>query len=1077
MSIRSLKVCVFALLFSAVASWAQSTGMSQISGTVQDSSGSSVPGAAIRVTQTETGAVRTTQSGNDGAYVLPSLVVGAYQLQVSKDGFSSYVQSGIVLQVNSNPIINVSLKLGSISEQVSVTADASMVETHDASIGQVIDQRRIVDLPLNGRQITQLITLSGAAVDAATNTSGTNLVTNRNQPSAVAISVAGGLASYTNYLLDGGTHNDPLTNVSLPMPFPDVMQEFKVESSALPARYGVHPGAAVNAVTKSGSNDLHVSLFEFFRNGAMNARNFFAERQDTLRRNQFGGTAGGPVVKNKLFLFGGYQGTINHSDPAVTQSFVPTAAMLAGDFTAAASAACNAGRTLTLKGPLATGRVAPSLFSAPAVKLATQYLPVTDNPCGLVQYGSPQKSTEQQILGRLDYQMSDRNSLFTRFFIADYQNPPFFDGKNSLTTVNNGLDDRATSIVLGDTFIVRPTMVNSLRATYARGRVVRQQSDKLFTPKDLGINIFVTIPNFTNLTVTNFFTVGNSPSAPFVSNQFQLADDIDIIHGAHQLSIGANIMYARLHGNSGLRANGNFTFNASNTGYALGDFLLGLPNTFVQGAIQEISANVPYFGFYAQDNWKVTPHLSINFGMRWEPYYPQTHNQDQFSHFSIDDYVAGRRSSVFTNAPIGLTFVGDPSFPGRSPNNRKLLDFAPRFGLVWDPRGDGRQTIRAAYGILYDQPLMYNTQQFPNNAPWGTVVTLNSPAGGFADPWKGIAGGNPFPLPSPRPANVTFPGNGTYLNFPLDAPIPYVQQWNVSIQRQMASWLVTANYIGNKTTHLWSGYESNPAVFIPGASTTANITSRRLLSRINPTAGASFGSILELDPYANASYNGLLLSAQRRFAGGFSVLGNYTWSHCINEGESTMNIINARQQIGSRDRGNCPTDRRQLVNLSLLAASPKFTGKVLQTALGGFQLSTIATISTGAYSTLTTGGTDSLAGTPNDRPNIVGNVTVPNPSFDRWFNTSAFVAAPTGSFGNVGRSTILAPGTFNMTVGLTRKIKLRESLGLEVRAEAFNVLNHANASSLSTSMNSPRYGKVSTALDPRIIQLGLKLAF
>ena len=451
------------------------------------------------------------------------------------------------------------------------------------------------------------------------------------------------------------------------------------------------------------------------------------------------------------------------------------------------------------------------------------------------------------------------------------------------------------------------------------------------------------------------------------------------------------------------------------------------------------------------------------------------------------DYIAGRRSQVFTNAPAGLSFVGDKGFPGRGPSEGSMKNFAPRIGLVWDPRGNGRETIRAAYGILYDQPLMYLNQQFPNNPPWGTVVTLNNPAGGFLDPWKGVAGGNPFPLPDPRPANITFPSNGTYINFPLDAPLAYVQQWNLSIQKQVGSWLVSGNYIGNKTTHLWSGYESNPALYIPGncltgsttaaCSTSSNIGSRRILSLLNPSAGASFGSILELDPGANATYNGMLLSTQRRFAGGVSVLANYTWSHCINDGESTMNLTNQRQQITSRDRGNCPLDRRQVFNLSALASSPKFNNSWLQRFAGGFQFSSILGFSSGPYSTVTTGATDSLAGTATDRPNLVGNPTIDNPTFNRWFNTTAFQGAGTGKFGNVGRSTMRAPGFINVTLGLSRKVRVTERFNVEVRGEAFNAINHANANNLSTSLNSPRYGQVTTAQDPRIIQIGLKVGF
>src|SRR5579871_2242422 len=318
--------------------WAQG-GTSQINGAVHDSSGLAVPAATVKVTQTATGAVRTTTSGADGSYVFPNLPVGPYLLEVTKDGFSKYAQAGIVLQVDTNPTVDAALKVGSVSEQVLVEANAAMVETHSTGVGQVVDSQRVSEMPLNGRDPHELIFLAGLASTAG---GATNINSVRNYPTVV-VSVAGGQGNGVTYLLDGAAHQDPYNNLSLPLPFPDALQEFKVETSALPPQYGYHAGAAVNAVTKSGTNEFHGDLFEFLRNGDLNARDAFSATRDTLKRNQYGGVIGGPVKKDKLFFFGGFQRTSQRSDPSALTAFVPTAAMDAGDFTAFTSPACNGG--------------------------------------------------------------------------------------------------------------------------------------------------------------------------------------------------------------------------------------------------------------------------------------------------------------------------------------------------------------------------------------------------------------------------------------------------------------------------------------------------------------------------------------------------------------------------------------------------------------------------------------------------------------------------------------------------------------------------------------------------------------
>src|SRR5579862_1793895 len=376
-------VCL--LLGLGLALLAQST--SQISGTIKDATGSVIPGATVNVTQTDTGLSRTAASDNNGVYSLPSLPLGPYRMEVKKDGFSTYAQSGIVLQVDSAPTIDPVLKVGAVTETVQVEAAAAMVETHSTGIGQVVNQQQVVELPLNGRQITQLITLAGGANTVASGygqaPSSGNLISSKNYPNEALVSVAGGMLNGTTYLLDGGTHNDVFNNLNLPLPFPDAVQEFKVETSALPAEYGQHSAGAVNVVTKSGSNEFHGDAFEFVRNGYFNARDYFAPVNDNLKRNQFGGTLGGPIRKNKLFFFLGYQGTLIRSAPAATPAVVPTPSMLAGDFRAYESQCFASPKTLAA--PFVNNMLAPSQISPQAVNMA-KHFPVGPEPCGNTTY-------------------------------------------------------------------------------------------------------------------------------------------------------------------------------------------------------------------------------------------------------------------------------------------------------------------------------------------------------------------------------------------------------------------------------------------------------------------------------------------------------------------------------------------------------------------------------------------------------------------------------------------------------------------------------------------------------------------
>jgi hypothetical protein len=1081
------KLALLLVLFGPIGLRAQQTATSQISGVVTDPSGSAVPNAEIKVTQTETDFTRTLISGPDGAYTIPNLPVGPYRLQVTASGFSVYVQSGIILQVNSNPVINPALRVGAVSEQVQVSAEVAMTETHENSISQVIDQRRIEDLPLNGRNPTQLVLLSGGAANGSFTGSSLNGSKNYSTQS-VTFSVAGGQLDAVNYVMDGGDNNDAFSNVNLPFPFPDALQEFSVQTNALPARYGLHSGAVVNLVTKSGSNAIHGDLFEFLRNGDLNARNFFAPVHDALKRNQFGGTAGGPILRDRLFFFGGYQGTRTRTDPPTTQGIVPNLAMLSGDFTTALSTTCRSA-PLTLTG-FANDHIPVSQFNQQALNLLT-YIPLSNDPCGRITYGIPNNSAEDQYIGRIDFNQSERHSIFSRYFISDYRNPAVFDGKNALTTTKPGVAPRSQSFTVGDTYSLTPTTISAFHATFNRLRIFRGPADNLISPNTVGINISQYVPNFIYLQVNNFFTLGCGTCSPgfFNTNTLpQIAEDVDLIRGAHQISFGVNYIHVQLNSLSNNIANGQYTFNSSITGYGLADFLLGQPSAFTQSNPQRQNNRYNYLGLYVQDAWRVSRRLSINAGLRWEPYFPAYDRYGRGSHFELSDFLAGKRSSVFVNGPAGESFYGDPSFP-RGDANSHWPNFGPRLGVVIDPAGDGRQTIRASYGILYNTPETYYNIRFVSAPPYGNQINIPNPAGGLTNPYQGFQGGNPFPQVFPPPKDVAFPPFGVYVNIPLNVKPTYVQLWNVSYQRQLTgNWLVSANYLGSKTTHLWLATEANPAAYLGPSSTTGNTNQRRVLYLIDPAKGGLYGTMGQTDDGANSHYNGLLVSLQHRFSHNFTSLTNYTYSHCIGDGDFTGELTGPLYQNPNNragDRGNCGFDRRQIFNHSLVVSSPRFPNKLAQRLAGNWQLSGILSVSTGEFFNVLTGTDRSLTGVNLDRPNVVGNYQLSNASFNHWFNPGAFQANALGSFGNAGHNIMLGPKTVNFDMGLVREFGVREAMRLEFRGEAFNVINHANmdmtipssGTNLHNQVSDPLFGSITGAADPRILQLALKLKF
>ncbi|HKR29728.1 MAG TPA: carboxypeptidase regulatory-like domain-containing protein [Terriglobales bacterium] len=1176
---------LFFVCFPFFQAGAQSTA--QIAGTIQDPSGAAIAGAQVQITNVDTNAVRTTESSATGAYVFPNLEIGPYRLQVTLEGFTTYAQSGIVLQVNSNPEINVTLQVGALTQTVEVQANAAMVETQSTGVGQVIQPEQVVDLPLNGRQVAQLIALSGAAVSMGRSD-------NLEYPNAPSYSIAGSQGNTTNYYLDGSLDMDYRINFGEAMPFPDALQEFKVESSAVPASLGIHPGGSVNTAVKSGTNAFHGDAFDYLRNTVLDAYpgayvqsngKVSAAIPDNLKRNQFGGTIGGPIVKNKLFFFYGYQGTRERVAGTTQTIQVPTQATLNGDFSAMIPCGFGGGNPINNTYATAPGsnKIQPQFLQTPSALIAQKLIPFLPPPtdaCGTATYNVLTADDENQSVIRTDWQRTQNDSLFIRYFVTNYTLFPSFTNNDVMTAVDPGLFDRVQTVAIGDTHIISPQMTSSLRLAFLRTSTVRKAAHGIPTWSQFGAKVTSQISDFTGSnSISGYF----SPTAPDFpgydyENTFEISETVAWAFHAHQMTFGFSGVHVQMNDDGLFQVNPNFTFSGSVTGDPLADFLTGNPSTFKQGNGQlgREAQNMPSLFF--QDNWKATRRFQLNLGLRWDPFIPQYTKYKQASDFSLAGYEAGTVSSVYPNAPPGTTFPGDSGFHGKSDTNPRIWDFAPRIGLVWDPRGTGKETIRAGYGVFYDTSVLWNTMHIVLNPPWGlttSVTPLTAQAGGgLANPWSGVPGGNPFPSPLNPPSSFVFQPNGQYVFENQNIKPNNVQQWNVSFQKQIgASWLVSASYLGSKTTHAWLGRNLSPSVVISQGMTSTNFpaivdtsrmsgitgpctlyyggmalanevtfnpcngkgttgfssttygacpppatpcgisvtdnNARRLLTLQNPIAGPLFaGGITQDFSDGNATYNGVLLSAEHRFNQNFSMLANFTWSHCLDQGEIGEDIGNAFQDPANRraNWGNCNADRRRVFNLSLVAQSPKHKQRILQALLGYWQGSGIFTASSGSPLNITDAEDVSLTGVRADRPVEIGNPFATgnfaaNPgcvgpaavkTVIHWFNPCAFMTAPLGQYGTLGRNALVGPGNWNFDAAIWRTFPISERFRLDFRAEAFNAFNHLeignpgagifagnlNLANPNQTGRSKSAGLItSSSNDPRIMQLALKLTF
>ena len=1106
-------VGLLVLLSSAAYGWAQ--GTAQINGTVADGSGGVLPGVTVVGIQTDTGFRREAVTDENGSYTLSNLPIGPYRLEASLAGFRSYAQTGIVLQVGSNPVLPVTLELGSLEETVSVEASAPLVETRSPSIGSVIENERIEALPLNGRNPTELIVLAGAAVDAGTATTST--------PGSRGIAVAGGQSFGVAYMLDGAMHNNVLDGLNLPLPFPDALQEFRVETSAQNAQNGVHAGASVNAVTKSGTNVLRGDLFEFTRHHRFNSTNPFSAKDPTtgkrfgdgLVRNQFGGTLGGPVVRDKLFFFGAYQGTRGKETPASLVAFVPTAAMLAGDFTAFASAACNTRGNITLAAPFVNNRIDPALFSPAAVRVARE-LPAATDPCGRSTYSRPTNPTDSQWIGKADWQITQNHSLFGRYMATTFFSKPSYSGKggNILSTTLGGRDNLTQSVALGDTLVLSNTVVNNVRVAYTRAHVSRSHTD-FFGPQDIGVNAYSYLGHYMIIAVTGGFNIGTGTEAfaTFKTDTYSVGDDLTIVRGNHQWGVGGSAAFSGWRNLNNVRSAGNFTFDGATTGLGLADFMVGRPFQFLQALpyVQDITQN--YVGLYGQDTWRLSDTLTMNYGVRWEPWFPQQHHNNAIYNFSPERFKAGQKSTVFSQAPPGFTYPGDAGFAGKAGMETRWLNVNPRVGLSWDPTGDGRTSVRVGYGLNSDFVsglFFFDSAQVP---PFGLEQRLLRPGiGTFDDPFLGSGAPNPFP--ATLTANSPFPPSSPFIQTPSDRDNTRVHSWNTSVQRQIgANMAVSATYLGNRMLNLWGVVTGNPGTIPAGGSATgpctlrtvtgsqtfancsqAPLDTRREITQLDPAIGRLIGFLDYFTDYGWQQYHGLQLSFQKRAVNGFSTSLNYTWSTCeglISQGQATsavgsgymlpVSLLNPPADANARldsDKGPCTNSPTHIFNSTASVETPQFGNTAARLLASGWRLSGIFRASSGSALNITTGIDRALTGNTNvQRPNQVLDNPYGAKTVDNWFNAAAFAQPALGTYGTLGRNAYNGPGNRTVDLSLVRSFSFLNTHRLEARVEAFNAFNWFRWGNPVTAINNANFGRILTAGDPRVMQFAVKYQF
>lgn len=1156
--------CILIYLACAAGAGAQIAGTGNIQGTVTDSSGAVIPQAAVTVTDEATQVKLSTKTSSAGIYVFPGLHIGTYDLRAAAPGFKTYVQKGIVLEVGSSIAVNPSLGVGAATQQVEVQAEGLALQTEDPTYKQTIDSNEMTAMPLNGRHMTDLIFLSGGATHAP----GGDFTGSKFSYQTISLSIAGGAGNTTLWRLDGGDNQDYMGNGNLPYPFPDAVSQFSVESTAMGAQDGGHVGGMVNVVTRSGTNRFHGEAFEFIRNNYIDATNFFSTSPDQLHQNQYGGTFGGPILRNKLFGFAAYQRTEAHQSQSNKQVTVPTPANLAGDWSAsdgipgvADSNPCASNKQpITLVEPLTGAKLDGNKYSSPpsydpAALALTKYFPAINRSldpdnCGYVNYSIPLNTYDNQFVTRVDWTFSSKHNLYGRYFIDGYQQPAYFLPNNIFVTTQSGNIERVQTFVLGDAYTFTPHLVNSIHITAQRRVDNRGYSTNDINANTLGVNAYQMSKAGLQISGGKWNIGGGTNSlSHFNDNSLNVSDDVTWVHGKHQIMFGGQWVQNQLNIGNIYEGNGHFSFDGTYSGSGPGggtkkgdanlDFLAGTMSGFEQSKQQQNALRGPFPSLYIQDTFHASPRLTIEGGLRWGPNIMPVDYFNRGLEFNMADFLSNVHSSVYPTAPAGILYYGDKGVTRQFTKN-SLWQFSPNLGVSFDPTGSGKTVIRAGGELEYDNPNFFTAQRNQQNPPYATAIankqTSDSGPLIFSSPWStGAVTSDPFPQPQvPDPSQAQFFPQSQYIFMGPQFHPAYTIQWTLSLQHQFGrGWQVQLDYIGNATRHNPYGVGISPAVFIPGTwgpggtgcdgivktgpaavtpgkegtdcSTTSNVTSRYALTMENPDQGNLIhggGSSVLILGDAPASYNGLVTTIQHRLSSTFSLLGNWTWSKCLNINDASGDYAGSTTEDPynpALDWGPCGSDYRNVENLSLVLRS-NFHGvnRFARSIINNWELAPLLSARSGGAVNVTSGSDISLDDIGGDRPNLVAGA---NPYHEvsfrnakgeanrEYLDPAAFAyvcpgnkttgCPDRGTFGNISRNEFRGPSSFNIDTQLSRVFPVYERLALDLRLEAFNVLNHPNFGNPDANLShlTSTFGQVSSASGARIFQGAVKFTF
>jgi hypothetical protein len=1044
-----------------------------LSGGVTDPSGGAVTDAKVTVQNLGTGLQRDAQTGVSGAFTFTALPVGKYQLTVEKEGFSKYVQSGITLVLDQTANVPVQLNVGNLSQEVTVSADAEVLNTQSGTVGQLIDQRRIVDLPLDGRQPQNLLFLSAGTV----NETGNYCLVNCQggvYPGEVDGNVSGAGPRGVNFQMDGAGHNDTYLNTNLPFPNPDAVQEFNVQTDNVSAQYGIGAGAVVNIVTKSGTNEIHGDVFEFVRNGDLNARNFFAPTQDTLKRNQYGGSVGGPIIKNKLFYFGTYQGTPIRSAAQGNVAFVPTAAERTGNF-------AGSGIVVTdpITGqPFANNQIPTSRLSAPA-QFFLKDMPLPNGPNGQLTFpGANIVQNDDQYMIKINW-LQGKNQVSGSWFWTRFSEPPdvAIGKQNILAADGNGNRVTIKNLALNDIYSFSPTVLFNTWFGWS-AQTGGSLSGAPFGFPDAGIQIAAPTPPEISMSVNGYFSSNTNHLGVFNRGDYTFREDVTVQRGRHEIHIGGEaVRISNTLVNTFLMA-GSFTFGGQISGSNLSDFILGDASNFNQGGGEYKNLEGVLWSLYAQDNIRVTQKLKVEVGLRWDPYFPYTEQKGR-----VVCYVPGTTSpsTRFPNAPLGMLFGGDPGCP-KGGSLTDGLNIGPRLGFAYDL---GHHTVFRGGGGIYYSPIgNHDSNGMVDTAPFSPQFNYTGVVN-FANPYSSIGIPNPFPAqyagnPPSQNAQFTLPVS-IYGTLQHNWHMPEVATWNLNLEHQFGqSWVGRIAYAGNKGTYLASGVlgfnEQNPANYQPGNSTEANTQQRR----INPL----FGSVGLFSSDNNSHYESLRLNLEKRFSKGFTILANYTHSKVLDD--LSASGANGRTDPFNRrfDYGISNDDVPNVINFSGVWQIPNAPLHGLANKLAnGWELTAITNWRSGFPYSVFSNADNSFSGIFSDRADYVGGPASLDSGrshgqlIQEYFNLAAFAPNAIGTFGTSGKNILRGPRFFDTDLGLLKDFAIVERMKIQFRAEFFNAFNNVNFGQPQNYLGSSSTGQITSAGNPRVLQFALKLTF